>query len=247
MSGTRRVIEVRGRPASFREAGAGTPAIIVAGLGLSSRFYENSYAAFADAGIRLLVPDLPGWGSTPGPRTGLSPRDTASFLFDFARTLGIRRGVWIGHSLGAQAVVELAVRRPDRVRGIVLVGPTGAPGRRELWRQAWGLVVEASRTSLHVIRGVARDYIRTPPQRYVGTWLRHSNHDLLDRLPLVHCPALVLAGDADPVCRPAFIELLRHRIPAARVQWVRGGTHALPRGHAPAFNRETIAFIHEVK
>ncbi|MGH7446053.1 MAG: alpha/beta fold hydrolase, partial [Longimicrobiales bacterium] len=59
----------------------------------------------------------------------------------------------------------------------------------------------------------------------------------------VQCPTLILAGDADPICRPPYIELLRHRIPHARVEWVLGGTHALPRGHASEFNRAVIAFI----
>ena len=245
MSGRRGVIEVRGAPASYRESGSGLAVIVTAGLGLTSRFYEGSYAAFANAGLHLIVPDLPGWGSTPGPRTGLHPADTADFLLDFVRALGIRRAVWVGHSLGAQAVVHVAERRPDLAAGLVLVGPTGAPGRYELVRQAWGLLVEARRTSIGVIGAVAREYVRTSPFRYLGTWLRHGRDDLTDRLPRAQCPALILAGDADPVCSPAFIELLRHRIPHAKVEWVRGGTHALPRGHAAEFNRSVVRFIRE--
>ena len=245
MSGRRGVIEVRGAPASYRESGSGLAVIVTAGLGLTSRFYEGSYAEFANAGLHLIVPDLPGWGSTPGPRTGLHPADTADFLLDFVRALGIRRAVWVGHSLGAQAVVHVAERRPDLAAGLVLVGPTGAPGRYELVRQAWGLLVEVRRTSIGVIGAVAREYVRTSPFRYLGTWLRHGRDDLTDRLPRAQCPALILAGDADPVCSPAFIELLRHRIPHAKVEWVRGGTHALPRGHAAEFNRSVMRFIRE--
>jgi 2-hydroxy-6-oxonona-2,4-dienedioate hydrolase len=246
VSAALRQVQVGRLRVAYREAGAGTVAITAAGLGLSSRFYEQSYPAFAGAGIRLVVPDLPGWGRTSGPWTGLSPGQTARFLLDFADALGVRRAVWIGHSIGAQAIVELAAHSPARADGIVLVGPTGAPGRAELLRQAWGLAVETYRTSIGVIGAVARDYVRTSPLHYLGTWVRHSGHDLLGRLPQVQCPALVLAGDADPVCTPAFIELLRHRMPEGRVQWIRGGTHALPRGHAPEFNRSVIAFVQEI-
>lgn len=242
-SGVRRLTEIGGKPASYRESGSGFPVIVTAGLGLTSRFYEESYGAFAGAGLHFIVPDLPGWGDTPGPRTGLHPADTAAFLIDFAKVLDVRRAVWVGHSLGAQAIVRVAARRPDVAAGLVLVGPTGAPGRWELLRQAWGLTVEAGRTSPGVIAAVAREYIHTPPQRYIGTWLRHSRDDLPHRLPKIQCPALILAGDADPVCRPAFIELLRHRIPHAKVEWVRGGTHALPRGHATEFNRRIVEFV----
>jgi pimeloyl-ACP methyl ester carboxylesterase len=238
-----REIEVDGEPASYREAGGGVVAIMTAGLGLSSRFYEASFPVFAAAGIRLVAPDLPGWGGTPGPHTGLGPAETADFLLEFADGLGIRRAVWIGHSLGAQTVVELATRRPDRAAGIVMVGPTGAPGRFPLVRQAYALTREAGRTSVGVLAAVAREYVRTPPQRYVGTWLRHSRHDTLGLLRQVQCPALILAGDADPICPPSWVALLAQRLPHAEVEWVPGGTHALPRGHVEAFNRAVIRFI----
>lgn len=242
-SGDVRHVELAGGTASYRESGAGIAAIVTAGLGLTSRFYEQSYAPFATAGIRLIVPDLPGWGDTAGPRTGLRPSDSATFLLDFAETLGVHRAVWIGHSLGAQGVVRIAVRRPDMAAGIVLVGPTGAPGRRKLLRQAWGLAVEARRTSARVIAAVAREYLSTSPVKYIGTWLRHGRDDMLDQLDAVQCPALILVGDADPVSCPEWIELLRHRIPHARIEWVRGGTHALPRGHAAEFNRAVVSFV----
>ncbi|HSK19402.1 MAG TPA: alpha/beta hydrolase [Longimicrobiales bacterium] len=245
MSARRGLVEFSGGVASYREAGSGITAIVTAGLGLTSRFYKESYAAFAAAGIHLIVPDLPGWGETPGPHTGLRPADSAAFLIELARALGIRRAVFIGHSLGAQAIVQVAERRPDLAAALVLVGPTGAPGRFELLRQAWGLAVEARRTSASVIAAVAREYVSASPARYIGTWLRHSRDELPARLPRIQCPALILAGDADPVCRPEFIELLRHRMPHAAVEWVRGGTHALPRGHAEEFNRRVIRFIRD--
>jgi 2-hydroxy-6-oxonona-2,4-dienedioate hydrolase len=239
-------IDVAGRRVCYRDAGAGPVAIVAAGLGLSGRFYDASYDAFADAGLRLIVPDHPGWGRTAGSWTGLSPVGTTSFLLDFAAALDVPRAVWIGHSLGAQAVAELAARQPARAAGIVLAGPTGRPGRRRLLRQVWGLAVEVSRTTPGVIGAVARDYLRTTPLHYLGTWIRYSGHELLPRLPQVQCPALILAGDADPVCTPDFIELLRHRLPHARVAWVKGGTHALPRAHAAEFNRVVIGFLREL-
>lgn len=243
MSARRRNVQLGDRVASYRESGSGIAVIVTAGLGLTSRFYEQSYDAFADAGMHLIIPDLPGWGDTPGPRTGLRPADAAGFLLEFARVLGIRRAIWIGHSLGAQPVVRIAAMRPDIASAIVLVGPTGAPGRFRLLRQAASLAVEARRTSASVIAAVAREYITTSPVRYVGTWLRHGRDDILDLLPRVQCPALILAGDADPVCRAPFVEMLRHRIPHAHVEWVRGGTHALPRGHADHFNRAVTGFV----
>jgi pimeloyl-ACP methyl ester carboxylesterase len=157
--------------------------------------------------------------------------------------VGIRRAVWIGHSVGAQAVVEVAVQRPDLAAGLVLVGPTGAPGRGEVLRQLWALAVETRRTTAGVIRAVARDYLSTSPVRYLGTWLRHGRHDLPARLEHVKCPVLILVGSEDPVCRSDYVELLQNRLPQSRVEWVSEATHALPRGHPAAFNRSVTEFV----
>jgi pimeloyl-ACP methyl ester carboxylesterase len=239
----RRSVVVRERPVSYREAGTGMPVVVAAGLGLSSRFYEQSYGAFAAGGARLVVADLPGRGDTPGARTGSGPVQTAGFLIDFADALGIEHAVWVGHSLGAQVVAEVAVRRPSLAAGLVLAGPTGERHRLDVLRQAGALAVEAQRTTLRVVGAVARDYLRVSPLHYFGTWLRHARHDLASLISLVECPVLILAGERDPVSRRAFVELLQQCAPRADVQWVPGGTHALPRAHPVEFNRRVLDYV----
>ncbi|HSJ24736.1 MAG TPA: alpha/beta hydrolase [Longimicrobiales bacterium] len=232
-------------PGPVTDQGEAPVVVLVAGLGLSGEFYEASHAPLAAAGVRLVVPDLPGWGRTPGPLTGISPEATATFLESFAEALAIRRAVWAGHSLGAQAVAVLAARRPDLAAGLVLVGPTGRPARFETPRQVLALTLEATRVSARVVRAVAGEYVRTPPSRYLGTWLRHAGHDLPAVLARVHCPVLILVGDNDPVCPAGYIATLARHAPRAAVTWVAGGTHALPRGSADAFNAALADFAAE--
>lgn len=241
----RRRTMVLGRPASYRETGHGRVAFMTAGLGLSSAFYRGSYPAFAAAGIRLIVPDLPGYGNTPGPRTGTGPDDTATFLLAFADAIGVHRGVWIGHSLGAQAVVEVAARAPGRCAGVVLAGPTGAPMRFPLLRQAAGLAIEGTRAPWAVVKAAVGEYVQTAPSRSIGTWIRYAHHDTAARLRAVKCPALVLAGDRDPVARDEFLELLRRELPYSRIEYVPGATHGLPRGDPDHFNDRVIDFVKE--
>ena len=102
-------LELEGRKVVYREAGAGAAVIVVSGLGLSGRFYDRNLPAFADAGLRMIVPDLPGFGGTRGGRVrGQSVAETCAFLRTFADALGIARATWIGHSIGAQAALQLA-------------------------------------------------------------------------------------------------------------------------------------------
>lgn len=243
---TKHELEIGGRRAVVRSAGNGPAVIVVPGLGLSGRFYEQSFEAFADAGLRLVVPDLPGSGGTRGGALGQNVTQMSEFAVSVADALGIERAIWLGHSLGAQVVLELAVSSPQRIRGIILVGPTGRPGPRKLPRQAWALLRETVRAPFPVVLRVASDYLHTSPLSYLGTWLRFGGDQPLEKLRAVRAPALVLVGTRDPVIDTLFLDVLLRRLPNARLERVPGGTHALPRGSVADFNAAVLRFCREV-
>lgn len=243
---TKSRIRIGRRQVTYREAGSGPAVLVIPGLGLSGRFYALSFPAFAAAGLRLVVPDLPGFGSTRRAPLGERVEETREFVLAFADAVGIDSAIWIGHSVGGQVAIDIAVEAPQRTRAVVLVGPTGAPGRRKLPRQAWALVREASRAPFPVVLHVLSDYLRTSPGSYVGTWLRYGRDRPLAKLRAVMCPALVLVGTRDPVIDPLFLDVLLRRLPDARLERVPGGTHALPRAQPAEFNAAVVRFCREI-
>ena len=107
-------IRVAGRPAHFDRAGDGPPVILAPGLGLSTRFYDPLLEAFAAAGLQLVVPDMPGFGRTGGPLSGLPMPELATWLLSFADALELERPAWMGHSVGCQVAMRIAATRPER-------------------------------------------------------------------------------------------------------------------------------------
>lgn len=243
---TKQWLRLDGRRVRYREAGSGAPVLVISGLGLSSRFYDRSYDAFARAGLRLVVPDLPGFGGSRGGWAGLDVAESRAFMLAFADALGIEQAVWVGHSIGAQTAIDLAATAPHRARGIVLVGPTGAPGKPRALRQAGAILVEATRAPFPVVLRVLADYARASPLAYGGTWLRFARDRPLEKLRAVQCPAQVVIGTRDPVADAELVELLLRRLPDADVVRVAGGTHALPRSEAEQFNTAVTRFCRRV-
>ena len=73
---------------------------------------------------RVLAPDRPGWGADPRPAMGIVAN--AEALGDLLELVGVQGPTTlVGHSLGGGIALELALRRPERVDALVLVGSVG--------------------------------------------------------------------------------------------------------------------------
>jgi pimeloyl-ACP methyl ester carboxylesterase len=216
-----------GWPVRYRAAGSGPPVVLVHGLGVSADYWWRVGPPLAAAGYRVLAPDLPGFGRTPGPRGGLSIAEQADAVLRWVDALGLESAVMVGHSLSCQALVELAAARPERVRALVLAAPTGAPRSFPLLRQAVGLLRDVPRESLPLAAFVAQAYLRAGPWRLWRSWRMGAEENPLAAAPRVPAPTLVLVGRRDPVVPRAFAEALAAALPRGRLEWVEGAAHAL--------------------
>jgi proline iminopeptidase len=106
-----------------REVGAGVPCLVMhGGLGVDHTTLRAGLDPLADV-LRLVYYDHRGNGRSARP-----PVETIGFatLADDADALrgalGHERGVVVGHSFGGCVALTYALRHPERVRGLVLVG-----------------------------------------------------------------------------------------------------------------------------
>ncbi len=108
------------------DLGTGPLVLLVHGQPGNGRIWW-SVAEELQPDFRVVAPDRPGWGAHPRPATDL--RGNALAL---ARVVEDRellqegeKAVVVGHSLGGGVALELALRRPDLVGALVLVGSVG--------------------------------------------------------------------------------------------------------------------------
>jgi len=98
------------------------PALLVHGLGDEADTWRHLIPALATR-RRILAPDLPGFGRS-GQREGAYGvpffADVLLEALDMLLPAG-SRAVWIGHSLGAIISHHVALSRPERVEGLVLL------------------------------------------------------------------------------------------------------------------------------
>lgn len=106
----------------YQESGSGKPFHFQHGLG-SQLLQPQSLLAGLD-GVRLLSMDCPGHGQAMLPADTLPSFDFyADHLIALMDQLGIDQALFGGISMGAGISTNIALRYPDRVRGLVLVRP----------------------------------------------------------------------------------------------------------------------------
>jgi 4,5:9,10-diseco-3-hydroxy-5,9,17-trioxoandrosta-1(10),2-diene-4-oate hydrolase len=95
--------------------------------------YARNIDAFAAAGYRVVVPDMPGYGRSSKELDQSDPfGDLAVFVRGLLDVLGVDRAHLVGNSYGGSAALRLALDRPDRVARLVLLGPGGIGTTRAL-------------------------------------------------------------------------------------------------------------------
>lgn len=104
------------------EWGEGDPLVALHPLALESTAFAGVAQELARLGLRTVALDLPGFGLSPLVEGPLTPAALAEPVLDFVRALE-RPPILMGMSLGGRVALEVALREPERVRGLVLVAP----------------------------------------------------------------------------------------------------------------------------
>lgn len=240
--GRERWVDVEPWRVRFREAGEGPPLVLVHGLGLSADFWWRNGPPLAAAGFRVLAPDLPGFGKTEGPPS-LTVPEQARWVAAWADAIGLGPAAYVGHSVSAQAVLELAATAPARVTALVLAAPTGDPAPLRLLRQAAGFVADPVFEPLGLIPTVAEHYVRAGFGRWLRTWAKAGSHDALAAARRVRAPGIVVLGRHDPIVRREFAEELAKALPGGCCVVLEHGAHAVVFDAPDAFNSEVIRFL----
>jgi len=141
----------------------GPPVVLLHGFPDDVRAYDGVAPSLAEAGWRVIVPYLRGYGPTRflDPRTPRSGQQAAlgGDLVDFLDALGLERAALAGYDWGGRAACIVAALWPDRVRCLVSIagyniqniarsGEPASPDREHrLWYQ-WYFHGERGRAGL---------------------------------------------------------------------------------------------------
>jgi len=202
---------------NYLEAGdpSAPPVLLLHGSGPGVTAYANwrlTIPALATR-VRVVAPDLVGFGFTERPDTVVYDMDTwVGQVVGLLDALGIERASVVGNSFGGALALRLAARYPDRVDRLVLMGSVGVPFPiTDGLDRVWGY--EPSIESMKELIGL----------------FAHSRELVTDELAEVRYRASV---------QPGFQESFAAMFPAPRQRWV--DAMSTPDDQIAAIKHETL-------
>jgi pimeloyl-ACP methyl ester carboxylesterase len=209
---------------------ADSPGVVLVHGIISSRYLLPTVRELAGV-TRVLVPDLPGFGND-------DPPDRLPHFADHADAVAAAIDAWhgggptvLGHSLGAEVVVELARRHPSLVGRAVLVGPTGDPtaaGVLGMWAR-WMASAVAEPLSFNLL--TLAELATLGPTRMARLVRRSFTDPVEPKLGDLRCPTLLVRGERDRVAPGAWLDRMASRVRDAAAVTVADAGHTLVYTH----------------
>jgi len=222
---------------------SGPVVVLIHGLGGRAEDWRLLTPYLSNAGFRVYMPDLPGYGRSERPRDfSYSVRDEAAVVVDFIKALGLRQVDLGGWSMGGWIVQIVAGEHPEVVRRLMVFDSAGLYERPD-WDT--NLFMPKTAEELDQLEAllmpqptpipafVARDILRTSREhawvnkRALDTML--TGNDVTDRLlPQLKMPVLFLWGAEDRITPLKLGQKMHELVPQSELDVFNGCGHLAP-------------------
>ncbi|MGW0949979.1 alpha/beta fold hydrolase [Streptomyces sp. NPDC002623] len=244
------------------DRGTGDPVLFLHGIGCNALSWEPQLRAL-ESSRRVIAVDARGHGGSAPADGPMTLRDYADDVFAVMSDLGIERAPVVGLSMGGMVAMTMALAAPERVTGLVLAD-TGAQANEQMaamMRAAGAAAVEHGMKAnveqmtpvLFAAAALAenRPYIQEFQQQ-VATTDAYSfsvalgaiaELDLLNDLPRLDVPTLVVVGAEDLSLPPAFSEAIAAAVPGAELSVIEAAGHMANLDQPEVFTDHLVRFL----
>jgi len=264
-------IEVAGISIRYISIGRGPALLLFHGFGEFLETWPFNIDSFSQY-YTVYAIDLPGRGLSQEPGVSYTLDFGTKFALSFMEALKIKRAILIGHSVCGSLCLNLAIKFPEKVDRLILVGSTGLSKKEAsfLYRLITLLgkfIIEP--TKADILAGVkkafynpdivteqlvnkAYQYLMMPKTKEALLNILRSNVDgksikpemiLSEKLHLVNPPTLIIHGVQDRVIPVEYAQNARNLIPEVRLKVFDECGHCPHIERASEFNQAVIAFL----
>jgi pimeloyl-ACP methyl ester carboxylesterase len=197
------------------EGGKGPVAVLLHARGAAARSWPQWITAL-EPHFSVCAPDLLGHGKSEARAGVVAIEHHAASLERLTQVLGLTQGFYLaGAAMAAAIAMELAIRKPKLIRGLLLLGPPAFPNAQARldWLAETAAACSASE-GVDAPSGEAGPRV-AEEHRQAGLWALHDlwaigSYDVVERARQLKARTITAYGDGDPFLagRPALLKSL---------------------------------------
>jgi pimeloyl-ACP methyl ester carboxylesterase len=225
---------IKGLRINYKILGEGKPLLILHGWGSRSANWQKVGELLAEKGIKVIVPDLPGFGQSDRPKEVWSLDDYCDFVEEFAKNLGLERFSLLGHSFGGSLALKLSLRIPEKIDRLYLV--SAACFRRKSIKKRILFVLAKVFKIFSFIPFLRKAFykfiVRKSDYSYTDgimkeIYLKAIKTDLSDILEKIELPTNIIWGEKDGITSLKQAKIINQRIKDSKLIVIPGADHDL--------------------
>tara|TARA_R110002110_G_scaffold88899_10_gene231565 strand:+ start:2151 stop:2948 length:798 start_codon:yes stop_codon:yes gene_type:complete len=239
------------------ESGSGEALFLLHGNAGSGAVWQNVIPGLARH-FRVFAHDRAGFGQSDETKSeDLGPQDYADELRDLMAATGISRAHICGISFGGMVAQCFALKYPEQVSRLVLVGTTAdRTGRSvpqslaELDRDGWPVVADRLVKSWFRPQSDPKDVseayaiaLQSSQRMRALTLTALGRFDIRDRIHRIAAPTLVVVGQQDQTCPLSMSETVHREIAGSRLIQIPDCAHLVPVEQPGAFIEAVLPFL----
>jgi 3-oxoadipate enol-lactonase len=234
--------------------------LLLHGLGATCQSWQLQTPALLDAGYRVIVPDLRGFGNSAYPGGSNNPEIMARDMARLVNRLDLEKVHLVGISLGGTVALELAINNPELVKSLVITNSFARlrPKKISLWIyylvrlmlvHLIGIETQATYVANKLFdddllsRTFKEQVCQSDPQGYRSTMRSLAYFDVTREVGKIQKPTLVITGDQDTVVPLENQVELSELIPGSEHLIIPGAGHAVTVEKPDEFNHMLTAFL----
>ena len=257
-------VELNGFSLHYEDTGAGAPLLLIHGFPLSAAIWREQTAALAGK-VRVITPDLRGFGSSEAPQGACTMSTYADDMIALLDHLGLERAAVCGMSMGGYVLLNLLERYPARVSGacfmVTKAAADDAEGRARrllladevlqsgaaVAATAFSKMLFAPETAANrpeLVAEVLQIMMAAQPAGLAsGLLAMRERTDYSNRMDICTVPALVIGGEEDMAIPPEESRKLAAALPGSLLRMIPGAGHMVMMEQPAAVNRVLMEFL----
>ena len=218
--------------------GEGKPFLILHGWESNSDRWIPAAERIAERGLKVIVPDLPGFGKSDALSTPWDTNKYINWVEAFVKELNLGDFYLLGHSFGGALASKIAVKHAQEVKKLFLV--SAACVRKKTTKKSFFKKISKIIKLFYFLpyygfirKAIYKFIIRKSDYVYVEgimkeTYLNVVAEDLSFHLPFIKVPTVIIWGDKDDLTPLADGYFIEKQIKNSKIIVIPSAGHKIP-------------------